>query len=179
MIRDRINIEYFTWMCDILCENRFAEQVSYDSLLRYLHDTDFRCVMEEDENRAEDGISLRYRFAYETNWDGAEEYIGGPCSVLEMMLALAIYCEESIMDDPNIGDRTGQWFWDMVVNLGLGGMTDDHFDEYYVEEVVERFLDRKYEPNGKGGLFLLRNCDCDLRYVEIRNQLYWYLDGIT
>lgn len=43
-----------------------------------------------------------------------------PCSVLEMIIALAIRLEEHIMDDPDIGNRTGQWFWDMIVSLGLG-----------------------------------------------------------
>jgi hypothetical protein len=95
-----------------------------------------------------------------------------------MMVALAIECEVTIMDDPNIGDRTGQWFWGMIVNLGLGSMTDYKFDDIYVEGVVRRFLDREYEPNGKGGLFTVKNCRYDLRTVEIWNQMCWYLGTI-
>ena len=41
-----------------------------------------------------------------------------------MMIALAIRCEEHIMDDPDAGDRTGQWFWSMLVSLGLGSMDE-------------------------------------------------------
>ena len=94
-----------------------------------------------------------------------------------MMLALAIRCEETIMDDPKVGNRTKQWFWGMVTNLGLGSMTDDRFDRRFVDDVVERFLDRRYEPDGTGGLFTVRNCRYDLRKVEIWYQVCWYLDS--
>ena len=47
--------------------------------------------------------------------EGTNAYIS--CSVLEMMVALAICCEETYMDNPNIGNRTGQWFWNMVKNI--------------------------------------------------------------
>jgi hypothetical protein len=105
--------------------------------------------------------------------------LDGPCSVLEMMIALAIRCEETIMDDPDIGDRTRQWFWGMIINLGLGGMTDANFDPDFVDDSVLRFLNRDYEPDGRGGLFTIRNCHRDLRDVEIWYQLCWYLDSIT
>lgn len=179
MVQNRIEKEYFDWLYDIVCENRYSEGYSYRELLSYLHDIEFTYIIPKDANRAEDGIGLRYRFAYDTGCACADGYLEGPCSVLEMILALAIRCEESIMDDPRYGDRTGQWFWKMITNLGLGGMIDDRFDEYYVEDVVARFLNREFEPNGRGGLFTIRNCDYDLRYVEIWVTMLWYLDTIT
>lgn len=63
-------------------------------------------------------------------------------SVLEMLIALSIRLEEHIMDDPEIGDRTGQWFWNMITNLGLGSMDDRKFNENRVEDIVTRFLER-------------------------------------
>ena len=83
------------------------------------------------------------------------------------------------MDDPKFGNRTGQWFWEMITNLGLGSMTDNHYDRDYVDKVIDRFLNRKYERDGRGGLFTVRNCDKDLRKVEIFFQLCYYLDTIT
>lgn len=179
MTRYDVNNEYFTWLCDLACRNRYSNQISYKKLLTYLHSTPFRWLIPMDENRADDGLELRYKFVYENDYtDDVELYIDGPCSVLEMMVSLCLKCEE-IMDDAQIGDRTRQWFWGMIVNLGLGSMTDDNYDRRYVIDIVERFLDRDYEPDGVGGLFTIRDCDCDLRDVEIWHQLCWYLDTIT
>lgn len=167
-----IRREYFEWLSEKIGAGKGVQPVSYRKLLHCLHSIEFRWSIPNDANRAEDGISLRYRFAHDD-----DIYLDGPCSVFEMLAALAIYCEESIMDDPNIGDRTGQWFWGMIVNLGLGSMTDDVFDRREVERRIDIFLDREYKPNGVGGLFTIENCDRDLRDVEIIYQLYWYLDS--
>lgn len=179
MIHNVIENEYFDWLYAKACGNRYSEQVSYKKLLMYLNGKTFRYRILKDRNRAEDGIFLRQRFAYDCDTiEDADLYLTDPCSVLEMMLALAIRCEETIMDDFERGDRTTQWFWGMVTNLGLGSMTDDQFDKKLVDDIIERFLDRDYSPDGKGGLFHIRNCDADLRDVEIWTQLLWYLDSI-
>lgn len=175
-MRDSINNEYFTWLTSLVCKNRYSNNVSFKRLLSYLHDTEFRYLLELDGNRAEDGIDLRYRFSTESDLEDVDLYLDGPCSVLEMMIALSIRCEETITDDSDVGNRTKQWFWGMITNLGLGSMSDDRFDELYVRDTVERFLNREYEPDGNGGLFTIRNCEYDLRDVEIWYQLCWYLD---
>lgn len=179
MIRDELSNEYFEWLFELMCANRYSDNISYRKLLMYLHTKDFRYSIAMDENRADDGYELRYRYSLERpDIDDIYAYLDEPCSVLEMMVALAIRCEEHIMDDDEIGDRTRQWFWNMVVNLGLGDMDDTNFDKRYVNDVIETFLDREYEPNGRGGLFIIRDCDVDLREVEIWYQLMWYLDKI-
>ena len=172
--------EYFEWLYDLVCKNRFSEKISYRKLLMRLHSIPFRYLIANDENRAGDGIELRYKFTIYEGYDKSVEYIldvlDGPCSVLEMIVALAIRCEETIMTDPKIGDRTGQWFWKMIVNMGLGSMTDIRFDDLYVDGIVNRFLNREYDYDGNGGLFTIRNSNCDLRNVSIWNQMMWYLD---
>lgn len=175
-MRDRINEEYFKWLVDSVCENRYSRHVSFEKLLLHLHDVEFVYSIPRDQNRALDGIDLRYRFALEADQDDIDLYLDGPCSVLEMMVALAIRCEENLMDDPNVGNRTGQWFWGMVVNLGLGAMTNTRYDEQYVDHVIDKFLNREYEPDGEGGLFTVRGCDIDLRTAEIWRQLCRYID---
>ncbi len=180
MIRDDVNNTYFEWLCDAVCKDRYSDAISYRKLFMHLHKTAFTYSIARDENRAEDGLDLRYRFSLEYDIvRDADKYIDGPCSVLEMMVALAIRCEENIMDDPGVGNRTRQWFWKMIANLGLGDMNDDIYDKKFVERTLQRFLNREYEPNGKGGLFIIRDCDYDLRTVEIWYQLCWYLDSIT
>lgn len=179
-LEDQIKNEYFDWMYNLVCRDRYSNPISYKKLLAFLHNTEFIYIISRDENRATDGIDLRYRFAYDhPSINDAESYLDGPCSVLEMMIALSIRCEETIMDNPNVGDRTKQWFWGMVTSLGLGSMTDDRFNRRYAENVIDRFLHREYEPNGKGGLFTIRHRNCDLRDVEIWYQLCWYLDEIV
>lgn len=176
---NRVNDEYFEYLCELIDIKRFAKQVSYRKLLMRLHDIEFTWFIPHDDNRADDGIQLRRRYGLDQNDVSLSRYLTGPCSVFEMMVALAIRCEETIMDDAAMGDRTGQWFWGMVHNLGLTPMTDSKFDRDFVDSVIARFLDREYEPNGKGGLFTVRHCAQDLRTVEIWCQLSWYLGSIT
>lgn len=174
-----INNEYFDWLYDLVCKDRYSTQISYRKLLSHLHSIEFRYLISRDENRAEDGLELRHMFVYENNYrDDVELYLDGPCSILEMLIALSLKCE-GIVDNALFGDRTQQWFWGMISNLGLGSMTNNNYDDIYVEDVIERFLDRNYEPDGRGGLFTIRHCEEDLRDVEIWHQLCWYLGGIA
>ena len=83
------------------------------------------------------------------------------------------------MDNPALGDRTGQWFWGMITNMGLGAMDDKHFDKKTAENIANSFMDRQYETNGEGGLFTIRNVGVDLTKVDIWTQLCWYLDSIS
>lgn len=178
MFRDQIINDYFEWLWNFTkCRGHSQNR----KIITLLHDIEFRYSIPMDANREEDGIDLRYRFITEVgiprNYQEVYGYLDGPCSVLEMMIALAIRCEESIMDDPDIGDRTSEWFWLMMKNLGLDYMSDRKFDRDIAEEKISIFLDRKYKRNGEGGLFVV-NGRRDLRKVEIWYQMCWYLDTI-
>lgn len=179
-MEDVIFNEYVNWLFNLVYTDKPQKQLSYKKLLTHLSNTKFRYVIPNDANRAEDGADLRYHFALERNYDPdmTLAILAGPCSMLEMMVGLAIRCEDTV-EDPKLGNRTGQWFWGMVSSLGLGSMTDDRFDEYYVEKTINIFLDREYEPDGRGGLFTIYNCEYDLRTFEIWRQLCWYLDSFT
>lgn len=181
---DSLNNEYFDWLVEIVCKNRFSKQISYKRLLMQLHSISFKGVglFKRDRNRVQDGINLRYRFAdelYTMHSRFVLNYLSGPCSVLEMMVALAMKCEETIMDNPEYGDRTGQWFWQMISSMGLSHMTDDIYNKEAVDFAVNRMLNREYAPNGEGGLFTIRGFDGDLREVDIWTQLCWYLDSVA
>lgn len=179
MIHGGIINEYFEWLYDLVCGKRYPKTISYRKLLSYLHSITFNYSIPNDANRADDGIALRYRFALEYDYPDVPECLDGPCSILEMMVALAIRCEENIMDDPNVGDRTGQWFWEMIKNLGLKPMIDEKFNKDIADDIIDRFLNNEYEPDGRGGLFRIRQCEYDLRTVEIWYQLCWYLNSIV
>ena len=172
---NRVKDDYFNWLHDYVCEGRVYEYISYDKILRLLHDIEFTYSIGKDSNRARDGIDLRYKYAMSIDDESVLEILDKPCSVLEMMIALAIRCE-SIMDDTRYGDRTAQWFWGMMDSLGIGHMVDEKFDDELASDIIFRFLDRDYESNGRGGLFYIYNCRDDLRDVEIWTQLCWYLE---
>lgn len=129
-----------------------------------------------DENRALDGMNLRTRFIdiYPEN----ELNFDRECSILEMMIALSIRCEDYIMTDDRYGNRTGEWFWNMILSLGLTGMTDTNFNKGFVEEVLFRFITRDYDADGSGGLFTILNPHIDMRKIEIWHQLNWYLEEV-
>ena len=181
MSRIAVKNDYFEWMCDLVRRGRYDGRISYDRLLRYLHNTDFIYTIRGDVDRAYDGIGLRHRFALQNDtydYDYIMETLRGSCSLLEMMIALAIRCEESIMSDPRVGDRTGQWFWKMITTMGLGGMTDDMYNEIHIDWTIGRFLARDYEPDGTGGLFRVRDSGYDFRKITIWKQMCYFLDTI-
>lgn len=174
---DIIN-QYFEWLYHFVCDTEYSK-LSYRKLLMCLHDVDFEWLIDMDENRAQDGVDLRDKFIRENRYRKEDMDYFKPCSVLEMMVALAIRAEQTIMDDPDIGDRTGQWFWGMISSLGLGRMDDRNFNRAKTMNIIDRFLDRQYEPNGRGGLFTLPDCRNDLRDVDIWYQLNWYLNDFV
>lgn len=181
MRQDELNIQYFNWVYSLVCHCKYTKRLSYRKLLARLHEIEFTYTLPMDSNRAEDGTDLRYRFGYEMSYgrESIEAYLDNrPCSVLEMLAALALRCEEDIMYDPDIGDRVGLWFWTMLTNLGLSTMHDRNFDSVYVDSVIARLLHHEYGPHGEGGLFTVHNRREDLRSVEIWYQMNWYLNEI-
>lgn len=179
MSKNNLHEEYFDWLCQLIFDRRHAR---FRILLRLLHDREFVYIINMDGNRYEDGIELRYRFARECGYDYrliASELDVTPCSILEMMIALALRCEEHIMDDETLGNRTSQWFWGMISSLGLGQMDDAHLDVRVCDDILNTFLDRTYAPNGKGGLFTLVNNRRDMRAVEIWYQACAYFNEIS
>lgn len=176
-VRPRICTQeaYLQWIAWLVYDEGRMRRRSWERLFRLLYETEFTYIIDMDENRALDGFELRHRFSEERGCQPPDS----PCSVLEMMAALAKRCEDHIMDDPEIGNRTGKWFFVMVDSLGLGDMDDAHFDEARAQYILARFLRRDYAPDGRGGLFVLPNSPSDLRRVDIWYQMMWYLSSLT
>lgn len=179
-MQDTIADQYLDWMIHkVTNRNTIKSKISYRRLFIFLNSVEFVYTIPRDENRYSDGVCLRDRFINEMDFNPKEfDDLDSPCSVLEMMVALSIRCEESIMSNDEYGDRTPQWFWGMINTLGLGWMSDDKFDHREAEEIVDRFLNHDYSKNGKGGLFYIRNSNRDARKLEIWAQMCRYLDTI-
>lgn len=147
----------------------------YEKLCHTLLDIPFK-VNERfvtDMNRGYDGLSLRSIFL-ESAGKNSATHNSEPCSVLEMMVALALRIETDIMGYPG-KDNPGKWFVEMLRNLDLEDMINRNFDKDKVETVIGTWLDRDYQFNGKGSLFPLTHYKHDQRNITIWDQLNIYL----
>lgn len=177
----RIRESYFNWLVDKIITDEHEYRSNYTMLFSKLFDEEYYWTIPRDINRAADGVALRERFSRETGEDVAYilDVTEFPCTVLEMMLALAMRCEFEIMSSPDLGDRTDKWFWTMIVNLGLASMDDYNYDEENVNYILYRWLDGNVERNGGGGPFVISNPNRDMRFAELWYQANWYLCEIT
>lgn len=168
---------YHQWIVSLLG----TRATLYSKLLRCLGSETFRYSIPRDENRYSDGISLRYKFEYDagiTDKPLPEDFVNAPCTMLEMMVALAMRLEDNIMYDSGIGDRTGVWFWQMIDNMGFGDMTDNRYNKDHVYYILNRFYTNTYDPDGSGGLFYLGDDYGDARDMEIWKQMCFYVSEI-
>lgn len=178
--KQRIQGDYFAWLLGLISGAK-TDPWEYEQLLLYLHSREFYWKLPMDENRAVDGIDLRNRFIDETGRLAGPvlDALDGPCSVLEMLVALAVRIETHIMHEEEEGDRAGEWFWIMIMNLELLDQKQLYFEEAEVSEIIDNLLERKYRHDGLGGLFYIDHCERDLRKVEIWYQMNWYFVQIT
>ena len=158
---------YFDWLCDKFC----GMGISYNKLILKLYLTPYHWVLPLDKNRASDGLSLRERFNQEyVKVPNISMFIDKPCSVLEMMIALCVRCEEEYTYSDEEGDRIGLRFWSMLVNLGLGHMDNENYDENIIIDILRIFMANEYQSDGSGGLFKLSG-NRDATKMEIWSQL--------
>lgn len=143
------------------------------SLFRQLHETTFVAIVPHDENRIADADDLRYEFLVECeDGQGDPEWIGSPCSMLELFVILSRHLAFE-MDDP-----AELWFWHLIETLNLRQFNDREYDDYareVITETLERVVWRNYSANGQGGMFPLRNPFSDQRKVELWYQLNSFL----
>lgn len=138
MTEIELNNEYFEWMCQLVCNERYSRRLSYQKLLRHLHNIDFQYMLPMDGNRAEDGIDLRYRFGYEKEYEGpmiASYLDNRPCSVLEMLIALAFRCEE------HMAKELGDVAWYLAVSANAIGYDFETIMQMNVDKLKARYPD--------------------------------------
>lgn len=180
---ERTRKHYFDYLCDLV--NIGGQKAgSYYILAEALYDKEYYWSVENDGNRENDGYNLRYSWWNEEGFkDPAHclDALCGPCTVLEMLIALAIRMEDSILYDVEKGSRVDIWFFDMIRNLGLEEATDENNEPAMIEAIdyaVDTLLDRKYDRHGqKGGLFPVHRLSRgkDMRKMEIWFQMHAYI----
>lgn len=170
-------ITYLDWIMKDRLHLTDREIKNYISLFNVLFEMDFVWIHPLDENRASDGLVLRSDFEYETGL-----YLEGfnpKCTVFEMLAALAIRCENQLMRNLSLGDRTAKWFFMMLENLGLLEFDNRHWNSSsrrHIESILYTFLERKYDKKGVGGAFPLRHSQKNQANEQIWNQLMAYIN---
>ena len=183
--QDDIVYDYFHWLCSIVHAD--DPQDSYIYLMEMLYQTEFYWIIDNDINRADDGKHLRYEFASERSYSNYYPIDNRPCSVLEMLIALAIRINDEIMWNPDYGDKTAAWFWEMIDNLGLGNLDDYCFEgkklaknQRFVEDILDDFMSCRDGKYGKISLFPTKNLlhfsnqKCTQKCNKIKNREIWY-----
>ena len=164
---------YFEWLYGQIAAvtNRNPAR-SYWSLARQMYSTPFAWFIPNDDNRAEDGKELRYEFHDQTNTPVTQEWMELPCSMLEMMIALARRASFETGLEPL------WWFWKLMDNIELKNYTDITYNvavTQVVDETLARINQRTYRKNGRGGLFPLSHTQKDQTQVELWYQMASYL----
>lgn len=170
---EHLNDMYFGWLCRKVVPDPIPglDQPSYDTLFKVLFGTEFVWLLAGDDNRAEDGKELRREFLIAGHFpDDIEWRTMIPASVFEVLYAFARRCEFN-SDMP-----AHEWFWEMLNNLRIGQATDDsQISAYEIEEVLEYFMWRHYQPDGDGGLFPLDHPHRDQTDIELWDQFGDYM----
>jgi hypothetical protein len=171
-MNERLEDMYFNWLCAkvIRVENP-TPSLTFDTLLKTLHNTEFVWLLSGDDNRAADGKELRAEFLIAGGFPDDEEWRKEyPCSVFEMLIAFSRRAEF------NSEIPAQSWFWEMLSNLNLNELNDaSGVSPYEITEVLEHFMWRQYPPDGDGGLFPLVQPEEDQRNVEIWYQFCAYV----
>lgn len=159
---------YFFWLCDMIdCKSH--EQ--YKETLLQLDNVAFYSLIPNDDNRGLDGVQLRVVYEDESGIFLSEDYLHDPCTLLEMLIALAermayIIFDPAKNDEPN----NVSCFWQLVKNLKLKPQAMNNY------VLIETFLERNYAPSGDGGLFPLLSTREDQRDIEIWYQMMAYIE---
>lgn len=148
----------------------------YSKLFLELHNMEFVWEIERDENRAADGVDLRDDYEIPDEYSGMiDDFMDRPCSVLEMLIGLAIRVDNDIVGDPAEA-HPEKFFMEMIENLGLDKYTNLRFDDGAVHIRVDRWMDRKFTSHGLGGLFPVYHDQRDQRNLEIWDQMNSYVN---
>lgn len=166
--------EYFQWLLyKITPAGHPVDDIShYSSLLSYLFDCEFQSKHPMDKNRIYDADKMRSDF-YSKPGIVAGMSRNLPISVLEVLIALSERMNQVVEDSDN---RTAEFFWTMIDNLGLGTEFNEGFDKAYTNYRLGVLYDNAYERDGSGGaLFTINDPNHDMRDADLWYQAMWYL----
>ena len=164
---------YFQWLYSQVGDPRIKNpDRTYWKLLLQLFKKEFIWFVPNDDNRIEDGKDLRFEFVDSAELQDVDpDWVCLGCSMLELLVGLSRRLAFEAEGEPR------DWFWQLIENLELFGMTDRFMrsDSQVVDDILDRVIYRNYDSNGVGGLFPLRRTPNDQRKVELWYQLSEYV----
>ena len=177
MSYEDLDERYLSWLYSQVASVRTrARARTHWKLFRQLQNTIFVAIVSNDENRIADARDLRYESLDQAEDEqGDRDWMRSPCTMLELLIILSRAAAFE-MDD-----SASAWFWHFIQVLDLEHFNDREYDNHpdHVQDAVARTLERviwrTYKPDGRGGLFPLRNPNEDQRDVELWYQLNAYL----
>lgn len=172
--------DYIDWVVNERLFMRREDFDRYSRLNTILINTEFIVLHPRDNNRADDGLTLREDFTYETGlYLDKSSGLMPVCTVFEMLVAFAYRCEDQIMLNLSEGYRPWRWWNIMLDNLGFLDLTDSNWrrdDVQIVEDTLDKFMNREYENNEIGCLFKIKNRDFVARDEELWKQCMVFIN---
>lgn len=157
--------EWVDYYNKLLCILNGLPSDRYSKLLWRLHNSEFIWVHPGDQNRYKDGVYLREYFGF--------DFIN-PGSILEVLTAFASRIDNEYIGSPG-EQRPDIIFMEMLRNLNLLRMDDDHYDEDEVYTILDVWMHRRYFFDGKGSIFQIRNPIRNQRKIDMWSQMLDYI----
>lgn len=171
---DQLKEDYLRWLEPQLRDEHGNPRKTYWDLLNVMFEKEFIFVVPMDDNRIADGLDLRVEFARERRLRPYALNSLGPCSFLEVLIALSRHLAFTA------GGEAPGWAWQLLGNLELHRMTDPLTRPKHrkVQEVMDTVIWRTYAPDGTGGFFPLAFSDDDQTKIELWYQLNAYVEEL-
>ena len=173
--------DYLCWLMN-QCQLEAEGSDGYLYLCEILLDTYFLSLIEFDENRAEEGRSLRDEWAEAEGGDISDiDLVPYTCNMLELILVMARRMAYEMMDS-QYEAGIGKWVMEILENAGLATFRNDFFEtdpEYHrnrIKSILKDIIYRRYLHTGDGGFFPAKYyTEKDYRRMELLTQMNNYL----
>lgn len=164
MMPTLLDHDYYEWL---ISEIAIPNGKTYNHLFEIMHNTEFVWTIPNDDNRLQDGLSLRIEFL---NGRGRALDLQG-ATLLEVLVSLSRRVAFIAGSTPR------KWAWRLLKNLRLHTKSDPltESDVARINDVLDALIWRTYDADGRGGFFPLSNPKQDQTKVEIWYQMNQYV----
>lgn len=132
--------EYKKYLKNTIVDNEFC---CYNVLLERLDSISYE-PNQLNTDRYEDAEQLRIDYGIDNNIKDVLLYFEDTSiTVFEVLVALSMRLEKKVVPNNKKGDRTSQWFWALINDIGLGKQDDDRCDSNIIDGIVKEWMSEK------------------------------------